>query len=466
MTNARLITPVSFHFLLRPLAVAAVCCVALLPVTAQAQREEITLTAALQAFNFGDNQMAGRYFWRLAADGDAQAQYYLAYMLDAGLGMGRDVHQAARWYIKSADQDFLPALVHLGYIYSIGHGVMKDEKAAFRWYTRAAQMGDAVAQNNLASMLRNGRPYRRDYTLALQWFQQAAHQGNARAQYNLASMYLAGEGVKKNPTEALKWFAYAANQGDMYAQYALAGLYRQGIGTDTDVAQAVDWYRRAAEQGYLPAQYTLARLYESGAVAGMGASDAAIWYYQAANQGHAGAQQRLGYFYESGTGLPVDMAQAERWYRKAADDSGHTGAMVALASLYERGLIAKGKRGLEQAAELYRRAADLDDARAQLVLGRMYRQGVGGVERDPVEAYKWYALAASRLPPGELRDQAVVDRIDIVNGLNADDAQEARRRVELWRPQPAPLVRPADSPHAAFGADGTYAPREGAVVYD
>ncbi len=438
-------------------ALAAVLAVFISVQPAQAQMaEDVSLGAAMQAFNFGDNQLAGRYFWKLAAGGDPQAQYYLAYMLDAGLGMGRDLYQAARWYEKSASQNFLPAVVYMGYIYSIGHGVERDEKQAFTWYTRAAQMGDAIAQNNLATMLRSGKPYRKDLPLAIQWFQQAASQGNPRAQYNLATMYRRGEGVKKNPQEAIKWYTFAANQGDMYAQNALGGMYRYGLGVDKDYARAIDWYRRAAEQGHGPSQYALARLYDSGEVSGAGPSEAAIWYYHAAAQGYDKAQHRLGYMYETGLGLPKDAREALRWYTRAADEHGNTLSMVAIASMYDRGLTGKSATAQEQALTWYKKAANYGDGHAQMELGRRYREGVGGVQRDRIEAYKWFALAVENLPEGEARDQAIVERIDAVNGLSVSESEQARQAVASWQRQTfvAPVQDGADS----MGAGGAFAP--------
>ena len=436
------------------------------PAPARAQlAEDVSLGAAMQAFNFGDNQLAGRYFWKLAAGGDPQAQYYLAYMLDAGLGMGRDLYQAARWYQKSAEQDFLPAVVYMGYIYSIGHGVTRDEKQAFAWYTRAAQMGDAIAQNNLATMLRTGKPYRKDLKLALQWFQQAAAQGNARAQYNLATMYRRGEGVKKSPQDAIKWYTFAANQGDMYAQSALGGMYRLGDGIDKDYLRSLDWYRRAAEQGHRGSQFALARMYDSGEVEGAGPSEAAIWYYHAAAQGHDKAQHRLGYMYEIGMGLPKDTKEALRWYTKAANDHGNTMSMLAMASMYDRGVIGKSATAAEQSLSWYKKAADLGDGNAQMELGRKYRDGIG-VQRDKIESYKWYALAVENLPEGELRDQAIVERIDAINGLNASEADLARNQVAGWQRQT--FRPPSDGDDSAVGAGGAFTPagRDDALAYD
>ena len=55
------------------------------------------LDEALADFNNGDNEGAIKIFWRLAGAGDAQAQYYLAYMQENGLGTGKDVYGSVSW---------------------------------------------------------------------------------------------------------------------------------------------------------------------------------------------------------------------------------------------------------------------------------------------------------------------------------------------------------------------------------
>src|ERR1035437_3284263 len=53
-----------------------------------------TMGEAMNDFNSGDMTAAVKDFWRLAPEGDPQAQFYLAYMLDAGLGTSKDMFGA------------------------------------------------------------------------------------------------------------------------------------------------------------------------------------------------------------------------------------------------------------------------------------------------------------------------------------------------------------------------------------
>lgn len=418
---------------------------------ATAQLDKPSFDDAIAAFNYGDNDLALRHFSRLANENDARAQYYYAYMLDAGLGTGQNIASAAGWYKKSAQQDYLPAIVYLGYIYSIGHGLAKDEKEAFKWYTRGAQMGDAIAQNNLATMLQRGIPYKPNLPLAAQWFLQSAMQGNMRAQYNLATMYRLGDGIKKNPCEAMRWYKFAANQGDMYAQNALAYMYRMGECVEKpDMEQAVEWLRRAAEQGHTRSQMALAVLYEIGEAGDNYTLDDALpWYFRAANEGgDEKAMYRLGWLYErgpdakTGRGLPVDDKEALKWYQKAADVQ-YAPAIFAMGNFhYEgRGGLKKDQR---KGREFYLTAANMGDPLGMAKLARISKYGLPPLSRaNKIDAMVWYELAKREIQKRgdtdseemlSIQGEIVKEQLDLRRNMSPGEIEQAQRRVDSWYP--------------------------------
>ncbi len=392
--------------------------------------------SAMSLLASGNKEAAVRQFWQLALQGDVQAQYYLAYMLDNGVGVAEDVIEAARWYLKAAERRHLPSMVAAGYIYSIGRGIVQDDVEAVKWFHAAAVMGDPIAQNNLATLLREGRGVEQKKSLlAAQWYMQAAMQGNVQAQYNLATMYRVGEGIKKNEAEALRWYLAAAAKGDKGAERVLGYMYRSGKGVEANDKTALYWYRRAAEKGDVIAQFAVASMYEEGkGDPGKGVGDASIWYLRAAEQGNARAQHRLGYLYENGAGVPKSIMGALKWYKKAAVENSYPPAKVSLAHLYEVGASGSLPRDLKEAARWYQEAAGEGDAVAQFEAGRVFNEGIG-VEKNMVTAYKWYSLAALALPQGPLKDAAIVARISTANSLSEEQLVLIRQEVAGWRPQ-------------------------------
>lgn len=149
-----------------------------------------------------------------------------------------------------------------------------------------------------------------------------------------------------------------------------------------------------------------------------------------AEQGSAAAQNNLGLMYDTGQGVPRDDATAVEWYRKAAE-RGYAVAQSNLGFMYDTG------QGVPQddatAVEWFRKAAEQGDAEAQHNLGVMYAEGLG-VPQDYVKAHMWANLAASRLPPGDKRKNAV-NNLNVVEArMTPEQIAEAQRLAREWKP--------------------------------
>ncbi|MGH8630962.1 MAG: tetratricopeptide repeat protein, partial [Burkholderiales bacterium] len=59
-----------------------------------------------------------------------------------------------------------------------GLGVRRDVAEAAKWYERAARQGNVVAQSNLGDLHAEGRGVRRDLVEAYVWLSLAAQQGH------------------------------------------------------------------------------------------------------------------------------------------------------------------------------------------------------------------------------------------------------------------------------------------------
>jgi TPR repeat protein len=140
------------------------------------------LESAEKAFQSGDNEVAAKVFSELAAQNNANAQYWLAHMTELGLGVPRDPTKAIGLYKKAAAQNVVAAELRLGEIYLHGDLVPPD-------------LGQAKA-----------------------YLEQAAYHGDARAAMLLGQIYRLGLGVSADSVEAYAWSEVASLEGSVFAK--------------------------------------------------------------------------------------------------------------------------------------------------------------------------------------------------------------------------------------------------------
>jgi hypothetical protein len=141
-----------------------------------------------------------------AEAGDATAQERLGSLFERGrAGAPKIYEEAARWYLKAAEQGHPDAQHKLATLYSAGRGVPQDDAEATKWLRRAAEQGHQTAQNNLGISLRRGTRTPKDEAEAAYWFRKAAEQGFRQCQFYLAEMLAEGSGVPQDDYEAYVW---------------------------------------------------------------------------------------------------------------------------------------------------------------------------------------------------------------------------------------------------------------------
>ena len=141
----------------------------------------------------------------------------------------------------------------------------------------------------------------------------------------------------KNYQEALEQFKLAAAQGQAESQNEVGYMIMHGLGVEKDLKDAAMWFRKAAAQGHAGSQNNLGILYLRG---GLGIKqddrEAFSWFRMAAEQGDRDGQFYLANMYRYGRGMETgrkpDLEQAADLYRKAAKQ-GHEGAVKALKAL-------------------------------------------------------------------------------------------------------------------------------------
>jgi len=174
----------------------------------------------------------------------------------------------------------------------------------------------------------------------------------------------------KDSVQAEKWYRKAAEQGDMEAQFCLAKMYAEGDGVSQDFAEYQKWLQTAAEHGHATAQFLMGVRYQEE-----DPIKAESWYRKVAVQRDGNRLYEYGYEYTEESRIAQESSQA------------------VLNDLREFGQFVPDDK--EQAAELYRKLADMGDARAQYRLATVYEFG-WGVQQDHAAASRLYLKAANQ----------------------------------------------------------------------
>ena len=116
-----------------------------------------------------------------AEAGDAESQVELGRRYDKGEGVMKDHAEAAKWYLKAAEQNYAPAQYNLGLCYEHGNGVAANRVEAAKWYRKAAEQNYVDAQFNLGMCYEEADPGTEDWAEVYKWLSLAARQGHEGA---------------------------------------------------------------------------------------------------------------------------------------------------------------------------------------------------------------------------------------------------------------------------------------------
>lgn len=185
-----------------------------------------------------EGRRAFRQFERRAENGDAEAQYRLATVLETGWdSVPADSVRALELMRRSARNGFAPAMNYLGYLYGKGYKVGDrklipvDRDSSVMWLRRSADAGDPRAVSNLAYLLLNdtvsGRtPEERlaaDST-AYAYLVKGANSQIPTAFSMLGDMYRDGRWVKRDTLKAAANYEAALEHGLGDAEARLIAL--------------------------------------------------------------------------------------------------------------------------------------------------------------------------------------------------------------------------------------------------
>lgn len=279
-----------------------------------------------------EGRRAFRQFERRAENGDAEAQYRLATVLETGWdSVHADSVRALELMRRSAQAGFPPAMNYLGYLYGKGYKVGNrelipiDRDSSVMWLRRSADAGDPRAVSNLAYLLLNDtvsrrRPAERLQTdsIAYAYLQKGASAQIPTAFSMLGDMYRDGRWVKRDTLKAAANYEAALERGlgDAEARLiALMGHRWQRLPQDSAFNLGLRYYT-----GYAPGAgvLLLERVAEIPDTIGIGARAMAL----------------LGDAYSRGVGVKYSHDKSLEYFALAAL-AGNPSAMYILAETLE-----------------------------------------------------------------------------------------------------------------------------------
>jgi TPR repeat protein len=223
--------------------------------------------------------------WKRASQqGHPLAMYNLALHYRDGVGLPRDVGQAAELFAKSAESGLVSAMVEHALALKTGRGQpfsRANPRRAVEWLQRAADAGSLRAKYELGRIYQRGADcgcdesqstnnVGRDGELALLWFSRAAEEGDTDAQVSVAQIMESGNGLpSQQPEIAERYWRLAARSGDAYAQVEFANRLHSGlllVKEEYGENEVINLLKRAMSQGSAQAAVQLAHIYRNGEV--------------------------------------------------------------------------------------------------------------------------------------------------------------------------------------------------------
>lgn len=159
-----------------------------------------------------------------------------------GQGRQKDLNEAAKFFLKSAELGYAQAQTFLGLMYYRGEGVRKDNSAAADWWTRAAEQGHPFAQDSLGCLYKEGFnsnflekaagnatswKYGDSKIEAYKWFNLAVTNGkaNARGGMEEISFYMSQHQINEARTQASRLYPAYPNISTSQAIIEWFGCY-------------------------------------------------------------------------------------------------------------------------------------------------------------------------------------------------------------------------------------------------
>lgn len=391
-----------------------------------------------------------QWFARSAKQGNAQATCNMAICYQTGHGSKKDSTMAVQLYDKAIERGnkevvalhekesgkgSLFSSLYLAHCYKDGVGVQKNTQKLAQYYAQASKQGSADASREAGLAYLNGR----NSTEAVKFFKVGADRGDLSSTYWYGKLLLDGNGTTQNKDQGFLYIKKAADRKFPMALYQVGNCYRDGSGVKASQEKAAEYYLSAAQADNVHGCWEYALCQMEGKGTARNYESALYWFGKAANKGysrnfknHCTASENNNWtttpfmnylkavkaYNEGNMETVMEEAKAlkkakmqegelleamcltDARYKKANAKKGakillsladkNAAAAYLLAQCYEKGSgVTKDSK---QALAYYEKAAKMNYAPAQCILGDMYYEG-NGVKRDYPTAMRFYTVA-------------------------------------------------------------------------
>jgi TPR repeat protein len=280
---------------------------------------QIDYASALAAYESGDVATALIQGKVAGAGGDADAQVLVGHILMRGEAGLVDKLDAAKWFLKAANQGHTDGMVALGELGLTNSGGLSHSDA-LKWLGHAARKERTDAMRALADIYLTGKGTAPDQAIGRSWLVKAANLGDAFAERKLGDIYF-----DEQPVEALVWYERAANHGDPQAAYVAALMYAENFDIKPDAKRAAELLAIAAEAGVAAAQADYGLVVYQGNGVERSAEKAAEWFKKSAIGGDPEGRFLYAFTLAKGDGVSKSFEDAYYWLLRAELESGDSG---------------------------------------------------------------------------------------------------------------------------------------------
>ncbi len=297
-------------------------------------------------------------------------------------------------------------------LYSMGFLMQQSQQQnalaeAMTYYKRAADAGQLLAMNNYGFILAGSSQEVEKTKEGLEFIKKASDGGLNAARRNMAAIYLNGlGGEERNPDAAVELLEKAAAEGDGQAQFELAQFFLELGGPEkVDDDKAWEWLNKAADAGNANALATLGSVLFDGKTFGARKIEAdpkgaVEKFSKLAEQNVPAGLRTMGELHVQGlAGVEKDFTKALDYFSRAAQGN-DAAAQVVLAGYYDQGVdLDPADQKIEvapnaaAALELYRLAARNNVPLALYNVGVFYEEG-RAVDQDPTKAFAHFLQSA------------------------------------------------------------------------